>query len=94
VALGVYTDLSSVPLPDLMAAGAEIALGADDPLLFGSRLASQYATMRAAHDLTDAQLADLARSSFRASAASEEDKQRWLAEIDDWLAASEETMTP
>ena len=46
--------------------------------------------MRAAHDLTDAQLADLARSSFRASRAPEEDKQRWLAAIDDWL----ETMTP
>ena len=74
VALGVYTDLSSVPLPELMAAGATIALGADDPLLFGSRLAGQYATMRAAHELTDDQLADLARSSFRASRAAEEDK--------------------
>ena len=43
-----------------MAAGATVALGADDPLLFGSRLAGQYATMRAAHDLTDRQLAELA----------------------------------
>ena len=85
VALGVYTDLSSVPLPDLMAAGATIALGADDPLLFGSQLASQYATMRAAHDLTDEQLAGLARSSINASRAPEEDKSRWLGEIDDWL---------
>jgi adenosine deaminase len=75
-----------VPLPDLMAAGATIALGADDPLLFGSRLAGQYATMRAAHVLTDAQLADLARSSIRASRAGEEDKTTWLAQIDDWLA--------
>ena len=32
--------------------GATVALGADDPLLFGSRLAGQYATMRAAHELT------------------------------------------
>jgi len=85
VALGVYSDLTSVPLPELMAAGATIALGADDPLLFGSRLASQYATMRAAHDLTDVQLADLARSSFRASRAPEADKRRWLGEIDAWL---------
>ena len=90
VALGVYTDLTSVPLPDLMAAGAEIALGADDPLLFGSRLAGQYATMRAAHDLTDAQLADLARSSFRASAGAGGGQATWLGEIDDWLG----TMTP
>jgi adenosine deaminase len=85
VALGVYSDLSSVPLPDLMAAGATIALGADDPLLFGSQLAGQYATMRAAHDLTDAQLAELARSSFRASSAPEEVKTRYLGEIDAWL---------
>ena len=39
VALGVYSDLTSVPLPQLLAAGATVALGADDPLLFGSRLA-------------------------------------------------------
>ena len=51
VALGVYSDLTSVPLPDLLEAGATVALGADDPLLFGSRLAAQYATMRAAHEL-------------------------------------------
>ncbi len=84
VALGVYTDLSSVPLPDLMAAGATIALGADDPLLFGSRLNGQYATMRAAHDLTDEQLAELARSSVRASRAPDEDKAVWIKQIDAW----------
>ncbi len=76
VALGVYSDLTSVPLPELMAAGATIALGADDPLLFGSRLAGQYATMRAAHDLTDDQLAELARMSVRASRAPDEHKTR------------------
>ncbi|GAB3660591.1 adenosine deaminase [Nocardioides korecus] len=86
VALGVYSDPTSVPLPELMAAGATIALGADDPLLFGSRLAGQYATMRAAHHLDDAQLADLARSSVRASRAPEADKVRWGSEIDAWLA--------
>ena len=42
-------------------------VGADDPLLFGSQLAAQYATMRAAHELTDEQLAELARMSVRAS---------------------------
>ena len=85
VGLGVYSDLTSVPLPELMAAGATVALGADDPLLFGSQLAGQYATMRAAHELSDDQLADLARSSIRASRAAEDDKSQWLGEIDDWL---------
>jgi adenosine deaminase len=85
VALGVYSDLTSVPLPQLLEAGVTVALGADDPLLFGSRLAAQYATMRAAHDLTDDQLAELARMSLRASRAPRSDVARWLAEVESWL---------
>jgi adenosine deaminase len=84
VALGVYSDLTSVPLPELMAAGARIALGADDPLLFGSRLAAQYSTMRAAHDLSDDQLAGLARSSIVSSRADDATKAGLLTEVDRW----------
>jgi adenosine deaminase len=96
VALGVYSDLTSVPLPQLMAAGATVALGADDPLLFGSRLAGQYATMRVAHDLTDDQLADLARMSILASRAPDDVKNRVTAEVDRWLCTEPDpgTMTP
>jgi adenosine deaminase len=92
VALGVYSDLTSVPLPQLLAAGATIALGADDPLLFGSRLAGQYATMRAAHDLDDATLAGLARSSFAASRAPAELVAGATREIDTWLSEVPERM--
>ncbi len=94
VALGVYSDLTSVPLPDLLAAGATVALGADDPLLFGSRLAGQYATMRAAHDLDDATLARLARMSFTASRAPDEVRTAAYRDIDAWLAASTDTLLP
>ena len=87
VALGVYSDLTSVPLPQLLGAGATVALGADDPLLFGSRLEGQYATMRAAHELSDATLAELARMSFRASRAPSDVLDAGLKDIDAWLAA-------
>jgi adenosine deaminase len=86
VGLGVYSDLTSVPLPELLEAGATVALGADDPLLFGSRLAGQYATMRAAHDLKDDQLAELAAMSIRASRAPADVKATLLGEVADWLA--------
>ena len=86
VALGVYTDLTSVPLPTLLEAGATVALGADDPLLFGSRLAGQYATMRAAHDLDDATLARLATMSFEASQAPPEVLEAAYRDIASWLA--------
>jgi len=87
VALGVYSDLTSVPLPDLLEAGATVALGADDPLLFGSRLAAQYATMRAAHELSDETLAELARMSVRASCAPDGTKASLLDEVTSWLSA-------
>jgi adenosine deaminase len=87
VALGVYSDLTSVPLPTLLEAGATVALGADDPLLFGSRLAGQYATMRAAHDLSDDVLAELARMSLRASRAPDDVRAEVTKAIDAWLSS-------
>jgi adenosine deaminase len=86
VSLGVYSDLTSVPLPQLLAAGATVALGADDPLLFGSRLAGQYATMRAAHELDDATLARLAEMSFEASRAPSDVVEAARRDIAAWLA--------
>ncbi|GHS90393.1 adenosine deaminase [Actinomycetota bacterium] len=87
VSLGVYREPAEVPLRTLVAAGATVALGADDPLLFGSRLAAQYEDARRLHGFTDAELADLARSSIRASRAAEGTRARLLAGVDDWLAA-------
>ena len=42
VALGVAATQADVPLARLYQAGVSIALGADDPLLFGPRLTAQY----------------------------------------------------
>lgn len=86
VHLGVYREPEDVPLGTLLNAGASVALGADDPLLFLSRLNAQYDTARSVHGLDDAQLAGLARDSISASFASDEDKRTWLAEIDAWAS--------
>jgi len=87
VALGVYRVAGDVPLRQLMEAGAQIALGADDPLLFGSRLNAQYDTARAAHGLSDIELAELARGSVRGSRAPVPARSQMLADIDRWLAS-------
>jgi adenosine deaminase len=84
VALGVYPDVASVPLPQLLAAGVTVALGADDPLLFGSRLAEQYSLMREAHRLTSEQLAALAVMSIRASRAPEQLQAQLVRETSSW----------
>ena len=46
VCLGVYHAPADVPLSTLLEHGAQVALGADDPLLFQSRLVDQYAIAR------------------------------------------------
>lgn len=87
IGLGVYSEANEVPLRTLVDAGAQVALGADDPLLFGSRLVDQYEIARRSHGFTDVELAALAGSSIRASRASSSTKARLLAGVDAWLAA-------
>ncbi|CAM5368078.1 Putative adenosine/adenine deaminase 2 OS=Streptomyces glaucescens OX=1907 GN=SGLAU_19975 PE=3 SV=1 [Streptomyces glaucescens] len=85
VALGVYEKPEDVPLRTLFEAGVPMALGADDPLLFGSRLAAQYEIAREHHGFSDAELAELARQSIRASVSPEGVKAELLAGVDKWL---------
>lgn len=86
VSLGVFSTLEEVPVRKLVDSGIAVALGADDPLLFGSSLAGQYAVLRAAQEFDDAELAELARMSIRSSYAPPEIKVPALAGIDAWLA--------
>ncbi|WP_030567220.1 adenosine deaminase [Streptomyces aureocirculatus] len=88
VALGVYEKPEDVPLRTLYDAGVPMALGADDPLLFGSRLAAQYEIARHDHGFDDFELAELARQSVRASAAPTDVREKLLAGVDQWLAAT------
>jgi adenosine deaminase len=87
VALGVAANPAAVPVRTLFEANVRIALGADDPLLFGRRLVRQYEIARDVHDFTPAELAELARTSVLASAAPAATRTSLLAAIDTWLAA-------
>ena len=85
VALGVAPDAASVPVRILFEAGVPVALGADDPLLFGRRLVKQYEIARDVHEFAPQELADLARMSVLGSAAPDSVRTRLLAAIDAWL---------
>ena len=86
VALRVTDVLAGHVLPDMLAAGLAVTVNSDDPAYFGGYVDDNLAAVRDAFGLTPAQLAGLAAESFRASFAPEEDKRRWLAEVDAWLA--------
>jgi adenosine deaminase len=85
VALGVYPSPVEVPLRAIVDEGIRVALGADDPLLFGQRLTAQYAAAREL-GFDDAGLADLARQSILASRAPDPVRAEALDDVDTWLA--------
>jgi len=91
---GIVLDVSVVPslrehpLPALLAAGVRCTVNADDPLLFGTDLLTEYQRCREQLGLTDAQLADVARTSLEASAAPVGVVAAALARIDAWLGLS------
>lgn len=89
VALGVYATAAEVPLRAIVDAGIPVALGADDPLLFGSRLVAQYESAREALAFSDEELARLALGSVEASRAPDSLKKTTRDDITDWLAAPE-----
>ncbi|MDA8368802.1 MAG: adenosine deaminase [Nocardiopsaceae bacterium] len=86
VSLGVVDQIEHVPLRRLFDAGAPIALGADDPLLFSHRLVEQYEIARRVFGFSDDELAELARMSIRGSAAPDTLKKELLSGVDTWLA--------
>jgi adenosine deaminase len=86
VALGVYADAAEVPLHQIVEAGVPVALGADDPLLFGSRLLAQYDAAREL-GFDDEGLARLARGSLEGSRMPARRRKAALVDLDAWLAA-------
>ncbi|GAA1464003.1 adenosine deaminase [Nocardiopsis exhalans] len=87
VSLGVFEELDHVPLRKLYESGAPIALGTDDPLLFGPRLVEQYRIAREVFGFSDVELADFARMSIRGAGAPDSLKKELLSGVDDWLAS-------
>lgn len=66
--LGVVRSMGEVPLRAFLAAGVPIALGTDDPLIFGGSLDDQYTIARDLLGCDESELELLARQSMEASA--------------------------
>jgi len=87
VALRVVDTLADHVLPVMLEDGLRACVNSDDPAYFGGYVDDNLAAVRAVFDFDDATLARLARNSFDATFAPDDDKDRWKAEVDTWLAA-------
>jgi len=88
VALRVVDTLDQHVLPSMLDSGLLACVNSDDPAYFGGYVDDNLAAVRAAFGFDDATLAVLARNSFEACFAADDDKSRWQAEVDAWLAGA------
>ena len=79
---GCCASLDEHPLRKLFDEGAMVTLNSDDPAMFGTTLAREYALAQQDFGFTDEQLRELARNSFEASFLPAEEKLAFLNAVD------------
>ncbi len=87
VKLHVVPALAGHPLKRMLDAGLVATVNSDDPAYFGGYIDANFTQTIAALNLTQDEIATLARNSFEASFIDDATRQRYLARIDDALAA-------
>ena len=88
VRLRVVDDIRHHPLRRMMDQGLLVTVNSDDPAYFGGYVNENYAAVRDGLDLSDEDLAQLARTSFEAAFLPPEEKQALVRRVDDYVAAT------
>ena len=84
--LCVVRDLREHNLARLLRAGLRVTINSDDPAYFGGYLNSNFVATAEALQLSREELVRLAANSFSASFAADDEKQRWLEELQAYQA--------
>jgi len=88
LALKVIDRLEDHNLKRLMDRGVKVTINSDDPAYFGGYIGDNYAATAEALGLTRHDLITIARTSLEATFASADEKTRWVAELDEYVAAN------
>jgi adenosine deaminase len=90
VKLKVFDRMELHNLRRLLDHGLCITINSDDPAYFGGYLLENFLSIQRALDLSETELANLARNSFEASFLPPADKQRWTSAVDRYVASAGE----
>ncbi|MEZ6000691.1 adenosine deaminase [Hyphomonas sp.] len=82
LALCVIDDLRKSPVKKQLEAGLLVTVNSDDPAYFGGYIGKNYEAIDTALDLTNEQLVQLAKNSFKASFLPDEAKERLIREVE------------
>ena len=88
VKLGVFPSLARHNLKRLLGRGLCVTVNSDDPAYFGGYVADNYAAAEEALGLTRQEVVELAKNSFEASFLRDDEKKRYIAEIEAFAAGA------
>lgn len=83
IALKVYPDFDSHPLPQLMAAGVRVCLNSDDPPFFGTSLGREYEIAANVMGFSENEINDMTRTAIEAAFVDDATRGRLLARLDE-----------
>lgn len=83
--LKVIDDMKSYRLVEMMDRGLLATIHSDDPAYFGGYMNENYEAVTEALNLSKEQIITLAKNSFKASWLSDEEKEKWISKLDDYL---------
>ncbi len=84
VRLKVFDSIEKHPLKNMMEAGLFLTVNSDDPAYFGGYIGDNYLAVFQSLQLTLNDMVSLAKNSINASFISEDQKQCWINQIDDF----------
>ena len=79
--LCVVNDMKEHNICRLLQQGVHVTVNSDDPSYFGGYMNDNFIAIQQALDLSNEELKQLAINSFEASFISDQEKQKWIAEI-------------
>jgi adenine deaminase len=79
--LCVVKDMGEHNIRRLLQKGVHVTVNSDDPSYFGGYMNDNFVAIQQALDLSNEELKQLAINSFEASFISDEEKQKWIAEV-------------
>lgn len=79
--LCVVKDMGEHNIRRLLQKGVHVTVNSDDPSYFGGYMNDNFVAIQQALDLSNEELKQLSINSFEASFISDEEKQKWIAEV-------------
>ena len=79
--LCVVNDMGEHNIRRLLQKGVHVTVNSDDPSYFGGYMNDNFVAIQQALDLSNDELKQLAINSFEASFISDDETQKWIAEV-------------